>query len=466
MSDSSHKDAIESKEETTASDKEYANKKDDIGKHNTEKLTEAPHHGDVTLNVVTHPSKIGIMSTGGLSNQILTKMQEDFPNLFSGANFQMVYNTFELPEEPKNELELVENSTSGDSERGEIKQNKIKKQTNLYSFSKADNVQQSAKSDDNNEIVLENTKNLSLKERALHIFHELKKKFGLISEEDDTDDQRNINDSTNPQSLYEEQTNEQYEAGIRDNDTHHTEDKESELKLIDDELYKIRQYIFELIEDKDVIFIVSYLDDENDVQNTFQVVELAKQFGVFSIILTCLPRYFGKVDNVRLTNKTLQKLRLRAEMVILLPYFDRLDFKLIPDLIIEMMEIITEPGLINIDLADFKIVVKGGNIGVITFGTGRHDRKVAEALEKALTSKLLNVELGGVKKILINITGGSDMTLSEVEVIAEQLKNRIQPNASLILGARINNELNNILKVFIMLGVTPMQVMVNSYANE
>jgi hypothetical protein len=299
-------------------------------------------------------------------------------------------------------------------------------------------------------------KHLSFKDRAIHIFQELKKKLGLVPKSAVEEElPRGLNGSVQGATV------ESVSDISEEHDQEHELDEEQ-----DDKIYRLRQYIFDLIEDKDIVFIVSYLDDETDLSNTFEIIELAKKFNIFTIIITSLPRYFGKVENVRMTNKMLQKLRLDAEMVLLLPFFNAVDFKLIPDLIKELMELIIQPGLINVDIADIKVIVKGGNVGVITFGTGHRTRRAGDALESALSSKLLNVELGGVKKALLNVTGGSDMTLSEVEGFADQIKNRIHPGARLILGARINPELEDSIKLFVMLGVTPMQVMVNRYANE
>jgi hypothetical protein len=224
--------------------------------------------------------------------------------------------------------------------------------------------------------------------------------------------------------------------------------------------------LMDIIHDKDILFIVTCLDDEFDIENTFVLLELAKSEDLLTIVISSLPRYFGKVENVYAMNKTLQKLRLTAEVVILIPYFESIKLNLITDLIKELIELITEPGLINLDVADLKIVVKGGNVGVITFGSGRHAKRAKDAFFDTLDSRLLNIELPGVRKALLNVTGSKDMTLGEVEGIAEQFKRRLHPKARLILGARINTEMTDSIKLFLLLGVTPMQVLVNRYSTE
>lgn len=457
-----------------------------------------------TLDHASNPNRIGILSSGGLSNQILDTLKSDYSEFFSHFTYESYLTTFVFPEpQTQGDTEPAEDDYS-EEEFSEDPQPKLRKQTDLHSYSslsteRPDDIisrypikshlgppqkhpgqleqfkqhgphgahgahehhehQEHQKYnvhkwDNRTKFKEDIDKPLSFKERALKIFRDLKLKLGLGKKQD-----QNILDSktnepshiTEPSSANTNGLNEPVDAAENDED---------------EQIYELRQYIFDLIQDKDIIFIVTYLDDEEDLKNTFEIINIAKKFHIFSVVITSLPRYFGKVENVRFTNKTLQKLRLTAEMVLLLPFFDAMNFKLIPDLIQELMEIIVLPGLINVDVADIKIVVKGGNVGVITFGTGQGEDRVKAALEKALSLKLLNVELGGVKKALVNVTGGPDMTLAEVEELAEQVKNRIQPGARIILGARINQEQTNKIKIFLMLGVTPMQVMVNRYANE
>ncbi len=206
------------------------------------------------------------------------------------------------------------------------------------------------------------------------------------------------------------------------------------------------------------------LDSIGDQQDWDFIV--AKKNDILSIVIASLPRYFGKVENVYATNKILQRLRLIAEIVILIPYYETIDFKLIPKLIQELLDVIIQTGLINVDVADLKIVVKGGNVGIVTFGSGKHVTRHKDALFEALDSKLLNVELGGVQKALLNVTGSKNITLAEVEGLADQIKNRIANGARFILGTTIDPNMTDSLKIFILLGVTPMQVMVNKYATE
>ncbi len=431
------------------------------------------------INNATQPKKISILSSGGLSNQILERLEKEYSELFTNSSFESYYELFDF-----SASNTDDNLTTRSVKKTKIAANQLwRKQTDLHSFLSelemntpgAPVIETTSKTSTKGIDIKEPKpprpkKSMTFKERAYQIFTELKRKLGLIKDykpEPAVNSERANTSPGYPITINNVKLSEHSpQAGVDNNDGRMVGDNDSLIDQEEEIKYKLRQYIFDQIQDKDIVFIITYLDDISDLNNTFEIVELAKKFEIFTIVIACLPRFFGKVESVRLTNKTLQKLRLSAEMVLLLPYFDTITFKLIPDLIKELMEIIVEPGLINVDIADLKIIVKGGNIGVITFGSGRSSDRVRETLDNALSSKLLNVELGGVKKVLVNITGGPDMTLSEVDELAEQVKNRIQPGARLILGARIVPELENKLKLFIMLGVTPMQVMVNRYAYE
>jgi hypothetical protein len=444
---------------------------------------------DEVLFHAMHPQKIGILSSGGLSNNFVRKIQKKYPDFFPESSFETIFKIFQ-PQLPGHE---------GEQNNKPISNDQISDETISSDQISSDRISQEPII---SEKILENKdsrapdpeKPLSFKERAFRIFHDLKIKLGLGSRDGEISDdelktseiptkpkselkyefkpEHDLEDETDPGKNGLSQVTSEREIMNTGKGNAHPfpvsgEISSETIKQSDIAKSVIPQYdITQTLKDKDIIFIITYLDDEKDIENTIEIIDHARSIHLFTVVIACLPRYFGKVDNVHIMNKILQKLRLQAEMVLLLPYFNTLDIALIPDVIKELMELISEPGLINVDMADLKIIIKGGNVGIITFGTGRHANRMNDAFITALNSKLLNVELAGVQKALLNVTGGPDMTIGEVEAIAEQIRNRIKPGARLILGARINPVLRDSIKLFLMLGVTPMQVMVNRYANE
>src|SRR3989344_5428615 len=109
-------------------------------------------------------------------------------------------------------------------------------------------------------------------------------------------------------------------------------------------------------------------------------------------------------------------------------------------------EMITKPGLINLDFADLRTILERGGAAMIGLGesttqTASSDSRALEAVENALTSPLLDVDISNAGRALINVVGGSDMTLREAEMIVEAVSAKISSNAHIIWGAMIDDSI-------------------------
>ena len=166
----------------------------------------------------------------------------------------------------------------------------------------------------------------------------------------------------------------------------------------------------------------------------------------------------------------LQKLKRATDTTIIIPNDKLLDVA--PDLPLNMafkvsdevlanatkgiIEMVTKPGMVNIDFADLRSVLKDSGYAVIgvgeSSGTGTKDRAMI-AVENTLKSPLLDVDLSTAKKALVNIVGGQDMTLREAESIFQEVSSRINDQAMLKWGARIEPSMQkNALKVMVVMG--------------
>lgn len=434
---------------------------------------ELPELTDDMLFRAAHPKKIGIFSSGGLSNQIVDNIRAKYLNEFQESDFEIFLETFDRSIVPSRAVDSSpQESTSQEKDNhlhndthttisapgpedvelifesdAEFELDNPDMSPEMEGFVELEDAKVTSETESARkpEGTYESDKSQGFRERASQVFYELKKRLGLIKIEHKPIESPPAGTSGEKSIL---------------------EDNLELTKQLDTEPSKPHKNIVKIVRGMDIIFIFTCLDDEYDIENTMIISELAKKTNILSIVLVSLPRYFGKVENVYATNKTLQKLRLIAEIVILVPYFETFKFKLIPQLIQEILDVITRPGLINVDVADLKIIVKGGNVGIVSFGKGQHITRHKDALFEAIDSKLLNVELAGVEKALLNVTGGQDMMLAEVEGLADQIKSRIKPEARFILGTIIDPTLKDTIKIFLLLGVPPMQVMINKYANE
>jgi len=134
--------------------------------------------------------------------------------------------------------------------------------------------------------------------------------------------------------------------------------------------------------------------------------------------------------------------------------------ELISTMIKGIVETIAVPSLINLDFADVKNIMTEGGVSVIGIGESETDRRVEESVKKALANPLLDVNYNGATGALIHITGGSDMTLDEAEQIGSLVTASLDENATVIWGARIEEEMKGKLRVMtIVTGVNSPYVL-------
>ena len=196
----------------------------------------------------------------------------------------------------------------------------------------------------------------------------------------------------------------------------------------------------------------------------------AKESGALTVAIVTLP--FSSEGKVRMRNalEGLSRLRKVADTTIIIPN-DKL-LSVAPDLPLNMafrisdeilakatkgiIEMVTKPGMVNLDFADLRSVLKDSGYAVIGIGeansTQSNDR-AAVAIENTLKSPLLDVDLSTAKKAIVNIVGGDDLTLREAENIFQEVSGRISKDAMLKWGARIDPTVNkNILRIMVVIG--------------
>src|SRR3989344_5210124 len=121
--------------------------------------------------------------------------------------------------------------------------------------------------------------------------------------------------------------------------------------------------------------------------------------------------------------------------------------ELVSTMIKGIVETIAVPSLVNLDYADVKAIMQGGGVSVIGIGESDTEHRVDEAVKRALSNPLLDVTYDGATGALIHITGGDDLTLDEVNKVGEIVTKSLDPDAQVIWGARISEDMNNRLRV-------------------
>ncbi|MFH1240017.1 MAG: cell division protein FtsZ [Candidatus Diapherotrites archaeon] len=217
--------------------------------------------------------------------------------------------------------------------------------------------------------------------------------------------------------------------------------------------------LMEYLSDSDLVFITCGMGGGTGTGAAPIVSEIAKECKALTIGVVTLP--FTVEGKRRMENALsgLANLRKHCDTVIVIPN-DKI-LEIAPDLPVNaafkvadevltnsvkgITEMVTKPGLINLDFADLKTILKRGGAAMIGLGESQSneisDTRALEAVENALTSPLLDVDISDANRALINVIGGSDMTLREAEMIVETVSSKISPNAHIIWGAMIDDEI-------------------------
>ncbi len=115
---------------------------------------------------------------------------------------------------------------------------------------------------------------------------------------------------------------------------------------------------------------------------------------------------------------------------------------------------ITKPGLVNLDFADVKAVVKNGGLAMMGIGDSDSDNRALDSINKAIVSPLLDIDISGAKGALINITGSDDLSVEESEKIINVVASKLDPEATIIWGAQIDPSMDrNVRTMVVVTGV-------------
>jgi cell division protein FtsZ len=211
-----------------------------------------------------------------------------------------------------------------------------------------------------------------------------------------------------------------------------------------------RSELQQMLGGSDLVFLTAGMGGGTGTGSAPIVAEIAKQEGAIVVAIVTYP---FKMERARMTkaDQGIEKLKQVADTVIIIDN-NRL-VELVPNLPIEqafmvadeiiaravkgITETITMPSLINLDYADVRAIMTGGGVSVISVGESKGNNKVKEAVDSTLRNALLDIDYTGAKGVLIHVTGGPDLTLGEVNEIGMGLTEAVDPNATVIWGARI-----------------------------
>ncbi|MFP4081558.1 MAG: cell division protein FtsZ [Candidatus Aminicenantes bacterium] len=222
----------------------------------------------------------------------------------------------------------------------------------------------------------------------------------------------------------------------------------------------------EILHGADMVFLTAGLGGGTGTGATPVLATLAKEMDVLAIAIVTLPFEFeGKIRSTQ-AEQGLGELKSAVDTVISIPNERLLQtvnidtsiqdaFKMADDILRQgvqgISDLITRPGLINLDFADVKSIMKGMGMAFMGTGIASGESRAVDAAQKAISSPLLvDTSIEGAQGVLINITGGKDVTLHEVSKSSQLIHSMAHPEANIIFGTVIDESMKEMVKLTVI----------------
>ena len=242
----------------------------------------------------------------------------------------------------------------------------------------------------------------------------------------------------------------------------------------------------EVLKGSDMVFITAGMGGGTGTGAASVVARVAREQGALTIGVVTRPFLFEGTPRTQAALQGIEQLKEHVDTLIVIPN-DRLleltdkrmslseSFTLADDILRQgiqgISELITVPGLINLDFADVKTIMSEGGAALMAVGTGEGEDRARMAAEQAVTSRLLDVTIDGARGILFNVTGGPDMSLYEVNLAASIIRETAHPDANLIFGAVVDESMGDELRITVIatgfegVSMTRRQVLEQQYSH-
>lgn len=223
-----------------------------------------------------------------------------------------------------------------------------------------------------------------------------------------------------------------------------------------------RDEIQQLISGSDMVFLTCGMGGGTGTGSIPVVAEVAKKSGALTIAIVTKPFSFEGRHRCKTAEEGIARLASKCDTLIIIPN-DRLlaladkqtsvenAFAMADECLRHgvqaISEVITVPGMINLDFADVKAIMKDAGPAWMSIGVGNGNNRAVDAAKDALASPLLDVSVKGAKGVLFNITGSDTMTLHEVNQAAEIIRQAVDPSANIIFGVRRDENLEKEIRI-------------------
>jgi cell division protein FtsZ len=223
--------------------------------------------------------------------------------------------------------------------------------------------------------------------------------------------------------------------------------------------------LYEVLQGADMVFLTAGMGGGTGTGATPVAARIARECGALTIGVVTRPFTFEGSKRRQVAEDGIAKLKEEVDTLIVIPN-DRLlqivekrvalqdAFRVADDVLRQgiqgISELITVPGLINLDFADVRSIMSEGGAALMAVGRGNGEARAADAAREAISSRLLDVTIDGARGILFNVTGGLDLSLFEVNEAAEIIRETAHPEANIIFGAVIDETLDDEVRVTVV----------------
>ncbi len=224
----------------------------------------------------------------------------------------------------------------------------------------------------------------------------------------------------------------------------------------------------------DMVFITCGLGGGTGTGAAPVVAKTAKKLGALTIGIVTLPFTIEGQRRYENAMLGLEKMEHSVDTLIVIPNDKLLElapdlplhtaFKVADEILTNAVkgttELVTKAGLVNLDFADIKAVMTNGGVAMIGVGESDSQERASEAVEKAIENPLLDVDISEASGALVNIIGGLDLSLDEAKKVIESVAQKISPNAKMIWGAQLSEDMDKTLRVLLIVtGVSSSQIL-------
>ncbi len=226
-----------------------------------------------------------------------------------------------------------------------------------------------------------------------------------------------------------------------------------------------KDLIIESLKGTDLLFIASGMGGGTGTGAASVVARIAREMGILTVAVVTKPFSFeGKVRNEN-ANKGIANLKKYVDTLVVIPNDKLLQFlppqtgmldafKVADDMlkqgVVGIVDLIATPSLINLDFADVNTVMRNQGLAHMGIGKAKGENRIIEAVRQAVSSPLLETTIEGAKSVILNITGGKDIMLSEINEASLLVQGIIDDSANIIFGATIDETMNDEVKITII----------------